>query len=231
MARRFIALFPACEEACRRKVMKILCLLLVLLPFYQFYLHHFDFCHWDMLLITGLMAFILGLYLAGMVQVHFFQAMVTAIPAIFLAVWWFLFPVWHSNYSLWEDAYLILLSFAMMIEILAFLVPLWKFHKIMAGAKTRLLEDADKLGLEISDLQRGREPERHDGSGKLLHGRIEDKIQCYWAIENMPTWPVDMKTGRRFKFNNVLLFIPLLGDIAKRTVEWRQVLELLKKIV
>lgn len=75
--------------------------------------------------------------------------MVTAIPAMFLAAWWFLFPVWPRNYSLWQDAYLALLGFAMMMEILAFLVPLWEFHRIMAAAKIRLLEEADRLGLEI----------------------------------------------------------------------------------
>lgn len=75
------------------------------------------------------------------------------------------------------------------------------------------------------------EADRQDGSGRPpAGGRIKDKIQYYWAIENMPTWPVDMKTSRRFRLNNVLLFIPLLGDIAKRKLEWSQVLELLKKI-
>ncbi len=59
---------------------------------------------------------------------------------------------------------------------------------------------------------------------------IEDKTDCYWAIENMPTWPVDTKTKKQFKLNNILLFLPLLGDIAKRSIAWKDVLELLKKL-
>jgi hypothetical protein len=161
---------------------------------------------------------------------YFYQAMVAAIPAIFLAAWWFLFPIWPRDYSHWEESYLVLLSAAMMAEILAFLIPIWGFHRIMVSAKEKFLKDADRLSVEISELRRGKESDQHANSKKLLSEQIESKTQRYWAIENMPTWPVDIKTKRRFKLNNLLLFIPLLGDIAKRSIDWKHVLELLNKL-
>jgi hypothetical protein len=38
-------------------------------------------------------------------EFYFYQAMVVGIPAVFLAVWWFLFPIWPRDYSHWEDSY------------------------------------------------------------------------------------------------------------------------------
>jgi hypothetical protein len=161
---------------------------------------------------------------------YFYQAMVVAIPAIFLAVWWFLFPIWPRDYSHWEDAYLVLLSAAIIVEILTFFIPIWGFHLIMVQAKANWLEEADRLSTEISQLRKYEDTERGDDFRKSTAALIEDKTDCYWAIENMPTWPVDIKTKKQFKLNNILLFLPLLGDIAKRSIAWKDVLELLKKL-
>lgn len=348
---RLINKLPLCDKPCQHNVIYILWLVIVLMPFHEYYQHQFNFPQWDLLLITGLLTFILGLNLVVFVQIrfnrtverlllrgslkiddddqnkfvgrlekhaqrwarvggiiatvailaafsivlsnnfnwpramlglgeaigayivgnylgrmasygqlgwqlnresasievqpnhvdgvaglkpvgdfYFYQAMVAAIPAIFLAVWWFLFPIWPRDYSHWESPYLALLSIAIMIEILAFLIPLWAFHRIMIRAKSKWLKEADRLSIEIYELQRRKESEHPNESKEALSEVIEGKTQQYWAIENMPTWPVDIKTKRRFRLNNILLFIPLLGDIAKRNIDWKHVLELLKKL-
>jgi hypothetical protein len=348
---RCISIFPLCGRACRRCIHFILILLLILLPFHEYYQYRFELTQWDLLLFTGLGALILGLYLAGSVDVYFtrtverllargslklnaqesarffdqlevnarnwsrgvgvvvavamlvafaialsqdftwpravlgigetifayvagnhlgrmvsygllgwqlksrkvevvvqpfhvdgvaglkpvgdfyfYQAMVAAIPAIYLAVWWFLFPVWPRDYTHWENAYLVLLSIALLIEILAFMIPIWAFHRVMTGAKETWLEEADRLSSEICDLERRKESLQQPELKEALSAQIEVKTQRYWAIERMQVWPVDMKTKKRFKLNNVFLFIPLLGDIAKRTIEWKDVIELFKRL-
>ena len=349
--KKLLSKLQLCQNSCRRYVIYILFLLLCIFPFHEYYRYKFNFAQWDLLLFTGLIALMLGLYLVGSVHVrfhrtverllaretlkiaddqknlflqeleakasfwarcmgivaaiamltafaialsqvfywpravlgigetigayiagnylgrmasygllgwqlekesiqvvvqpahvdgvaglkpigdfYFHQAMITAIPAIYLAVWWFLFPIWPRDYSHWEGAYLILLTVALTIEVLAFMVPIWAFHRIMLRAKEKWLEEADKLSTEISELRRRKEGGRNDISPESLSEQIEGKTQRYWAIETMPTWPIDIKTKRRFQINNVLLFIPLLGDIAKRNIVWKDVIDLLKKL-
>jgi hypothetical protein len=161
---------------------------------------------------------------------YFFQAMIVAIPAFYLAIWWFLFPVWPRDYGHWDDAYLGLMSGALVLVILAFLVPLWAFHQIMVRQKEDWQDVADTLSNEIGELQRSMESSASGDEKELVTARIEDKIKRYWEIENMVTWPVDIKTKRRFRLNNILLFVPILGDITKRSVDWSEVLKIFKSL-
>ncbi|HEB69105.1 MAG TPA: hypothetical protein ENI88_05725 [Desulfobulbus sp.] len=161
---------------------------------------------------------------------YFHQASILAIPAIFLAVWWLLFPIWPRDYSHWENAYLALLSISIVIEILGFIVPLWSFHRIMVKEKARWLTKADELSRTINTFQAVPEGGRPREVRKLPQEQVEMMRKYYWSIENMTTWPVDIKTRGRFRLNNILLFIPLLGDIIKRTFDWKHILSLLKQL-
>lgn len=344
--KHFIDLLPLCQASCQRYIIYGLWSILLLLLLYQYYLFDFNFSQWDLLLLTGVLTFILGLqlvvdvrkrfertvsrlyvrevlkigkkekdellkrleenaqnwargggiiaalailgaflvalgqqqpllsiaevlggYLAGThlgrmasygqlgwqlekesveIEVQplhvdgvaglkpvgdffFHQAMIAAIPAIFLAVWWFLFPIWPRDYSSWEPVYLALLSIAILIEILAFLVPIWSFHQIMHNKKNEWLDAADLLSNEIREIQHLSESGPTLKAEDIQHKNIEELEKLYWAIENMATWPVDIKTKKRFKFNNILLFVPLLGDIAKRSLDWKHILAILKQ--
>src|SRR5262249_6007454 len=66
---------------------------------------------------------------------YFFQAALASFPALFLAVWLILMDYWpvaHARYAQrWTAPYLGLLPIAIAFEILAFLVPLWFFHREM----------------------------------------------------------------------------------------------------
>lgn len=67
---------------------------------------------------------------------YFFQAMLLAIPGLFLGIWWFLIPLWPGlGYSHWRDAYLGLLLVVVVFEIAAFVAPMWRFHTIMAESR------------------------------------------------------------------------------------------------
>ena len=161
---------------------------------------------------------------------YFHQASIMALPAIYLAVWWLLFPIWPRDYSHWEDAYLVLLSISIGIEILGFLVPLWSFHRIMVHEKERWLKKADELSCKINAIQSVPDADRHGNTEKPPREQVEMMRKYYWSIENMPIWPVDIKTRGRFRLHNIFLFIPLIGDIAKRTFDWKHILSVLKQL-
>lgn len=169
-----------------------------------------------------------GLKPAG--DFYFSQAMLVALPAIYVAVWWFLFPIWPLKYDAsWQDAYFGLLGLAILAEILAFIVPLWFFHAIMSRQKQKWLVKADELSLAINELQAQDSSQSAEGS-EIRTERLEQMKKQFWDIENMSTWPVDLPTRRRFKLNNLLLFVPLIGDLVKRTPEWKHIESVLKNL-
>ena len=53
-------------------------------------------------------------------DLFFFQSTVAAIPAIFLAVWLVLIPIWPRDYSGWHALYVPLLALSLVFEMLAF---------------------------------------------------------------------------------------------------------------
>lgn len=161
----------------------------------------------------------------------FYQAMIAAIPAIFLAIWWFLFPIWPRDYSHWEQSYLALLIIAIIIEILAFIIPVWFFHRIMLRKKNKWIKKADSLSNDISDLLLQSESSQTTVDKNTLSEKIKTMKQRYWLIENMTTWPVDINTKKRFRLNNFLLLMPLFGDIAKHSLDWKHIAAIFKQFV
>lgn len=159
---------------------------------------------------------------------YFFQAMVVAIPAVFLAVWWFLIPIWPHDYAYWRESFVGLLAVAIAIEVFAFLVPLWSFHKSMKTRKQDLQTEADRLCVKIIEIQR----KLMDGSSteekKELREQLTYITEQFRSIERMPTWPVDMRTRRLFGLNNVLLLTPLFGRFIKNQELLENILEVIK---
>jgi hypothetical protein len=87
-------------------------------------------------------------------DLYFFQAMLLAIPAAYLAIWWFLIPFLGDRYDDWRSPYVGLLAFILVCEILAFLLPLRSFHLILKRRKLKLLGEADSISQEVTELQR-----------------------------------------------------------------------------
>ncbi|OQW39776.1 MAG: hypothetical protein A4S08_06045 [Proteobacteria bacterium SG_bin4] len=158
----------------------------------------------------------------------FHQAMIVAIPAIFLAIWWFLFPFWPRDYHHWGDSYLFLLAGALLIEILSFVIPMLIYHNVMLDQKNKWIKEADAMSNHIRDLQQQLNAEENEEKKKIQLAQIEEMTKRYWAIENLTTWPIDVKTRRKFELNNLLLFIPLVGDLAKNNFNLQHALELIK---
>lgn len=146
---------------------------------------------------------------------YFFQAMVASIPAIYLGFWLIVMPFYpvESGYDRWKEPYLGLLPLALAFEILAFLVPIWFFHWEMQKQKSALQPEADSLGRNMMQLETELSELRNTQKYDLLKDHLSHMTKRYFDIENMPTWPVDIKTRRRFTRNNLLLFIPLINNL------------------
>ena len=159
---------------------------------------------------------------------YFFQAMVAAIPALFLGVWWFLIPVWPRDYGPWREVYAGLLLVAIPLELLAFLVPLWSFHQLMGQKKAELLAEADQLCREMSETTTALLKPQTDET--LLQERLARMRDRYWAIENMTTWPVHARIRRRFVVNNLVLCLPVVSDVVQKTFDWKKLVEIFPKL-
>jgi hypothetical protein len=121
---------------------------------------------------------------------YFFQAMVVAIPCVYIAAWWFLIPL-LPHYQHWRNPYLGLLAVALLFEILSFLLPMWVFHLIMQHQKVKSLAEADELSKKIAELE-NRILRAADGrETNDLQKQLDFLREKYWEIEHMPTWPVD----------------------------------------
>jgi hypothetical protein len=145
-------------------------------------------------------------------------------------VWWFLIPVF-GQYEQWREPYLGLLAVVLTIEVLAFLIPLWSFHQEMQDQKAKLLDEADKLSRAVDAVLVELAEAKTDQERTALKERLAQMTERYWAIEQMPTWPLDPRVRRRFTFNNLALFLPLISQSFHMTGAWQKVLEELQQIL
>ena len=152
---------------------------------------------------------------------YFYQAMVTALPALFIAFWLLVFPVWtYRDYSYWRDPYLGLFLFAVAFEAVAFVVPVWTFHQDMVEQKGAFLLDADALSLEIGRIESSLASAEADLPRDLMKDRRIYLAKRYQDIENMPTWPVSTEVRTRFTVNNLVLLLPFVTKIVGIDSNW-----------
>lgn len=160
---------------------------------------------------------------------YFFQAMVVAIPSIFLAVWWFIIPILTPWYLHWRNPYLGLLVIALAFEILSFIIPMWVFHLVLRDQKIEHQVKADKLSNNILLLEEKILAANDAQLIKELQQQLDFQRAKYWEIEQMPTWPVDAMTRRRFTINNIFLFLPFMLDMLSASDALRKFLDILVK--
>jgi hypothetical protein len=158
-------------------------------------------------------------------DLFFFQSTVAAIPAVYLAVWLFLIPVWPRDYSGWRPPYIPLLALSVVFEMLAFFLPMWFFHRVMRKEKELLLETADALSERVAALEGDLAQPDQEQPRRELQERLTLMRKQYWDIENMPTRPVDTKTRRHFTLSNVALVLPLLSEAVGLTGPWRRLMD------
>lgn len=161
----------------------------------------------------------------------YFQAKIVAIPAVFLALWWFMFPFWPRDYSHWLDSYAWLMAGAMILVFITYMIPQWSFHRLMLKSKKEWRAVSDKMSHDITQLRHYLDNCKNNDEKKINLSLIAEKTKRYWDIENMTTWPVDISTGRKFKLNNLILLLPLFGDIFNLNDEWVSAINTIKNII
>jgi len=158
------------------------------------------------------------------------QALTLAIPAAFLAVWSFLIPAWpdiavRTRYMVWVHPYLGLLGLALLLEILAFVLPMLWFHREMGNQKQRLLAEADEVSRQIRTLSDQLAVTQSHEDREALKEELSFKTSRFQEIESMPTWPVDVPLVRRFAFTNAPLVLPVVAEVFGLHEEWIKVME------
>jgi hypothetical protein len=149
----------------------------------------------------------------------FRQAMLLAIPAVYLGAWYFLIPVTFPRYGYWRQPYLWLLAIALSIEVVAFVAPMLRFHGHMVATKRALLDEADHRAREIAELEQVAASGTVEGADGV-RDRVKWAADRFQAIESLPTWPVDARTRRRFSLNNAGLALPFVGHLVGQTEIW-----------
>lgn len=121
-----------------------------------------------------------------------------------------------GRYANWRAPYVGLLLVVVVSEIIAFILPMLSFRRLMLSRKNELIREADELSrlsvrAEDDDTVNGRRAKR------------------YTAIESMPTWPVDGKLRRRFGLRNALLVAPALAQLFGASQATQNLIENLQK--
>lgn len=162
-------------------------------------------------------------------ELYFRQAMVLAIPALFLATWWVLMPV-VGKYEHWRDAYLGQLVFAVVIEIGVFVVPMVSFHRSMSREKRKLLEEVDEHSEKLKRLEHELPDITDDARRQSVAEQVALLRERYLRLEQMPTWPVDASIRRRFEVNNAVLLLPVVVKTLGMTLPGGELLTKLGEI-
>jgi hypothetical protein len=163
-------------------------------------------------------------------DLYFFQAVLLAVPAVFLGAWWFAIPL-VGDYGDWRNVYVGLLVPVIACEVAGFLLPMRSFHVVMRDAKERLLLDADAISHEVAGLQDALRRTDDDADRDRIEARIARLTRRYVAIETMRTWPVDARIRRRFATGNLALFVPVVAQALGAPDSWQRLLEALQKAV
>lgn len=144
---------------------------------------------------------------------YLYQATLAAIPAAHLAIWWFIIPWLPGNpYGHWRDPYLALLPVAIAFEALAFLVPMWAFHRIMTTEKCEWLKEADALSRQI-EAEREKLSRASDTDHETIKARRAALVERCTSIEDLPTWPLNITLWRAFIGRTTALAAPLFVEL------------------
>jgi hypothetical protein len=148
---------------------------------------------------------------------YLYQALLLTLPAIFLLAWLAMFniPKWHErDGERWQGAYIAFLALAILLEIVVFVVPMWRAHIAMKQEKHRQRVTADTtLGPEISEIRAQLERNLTADARKAAQDRLESLTMRYQAIESMPTWPLDSTLKRRVTLGNAALIVGLIVQL------------------
>jgi hypothetical protein len=112
----------------------------------------------------------------------------------------------------WLTPFLLFFFIVVAGEVLAFLVPMWSFHTIMAEQKRTLIREVDSLGQRIVATQRAILDARTYEEMTALSDLLAAMKNYYESVMQMPTWPVNSSTAWRFVIATTGPFLPVLAQ-------------------
>jgi len=151
------------------------------------------------------------------------------IPALFFAVWWFLLPLF--GYDRWRSQYLALLAVTIVVQVLAFVVSMASFHRLMKNDKAARLSQADrKTSPRLASIEEELAFTADKSQRAVLKEEASLLRDYYKTISETPTWPVDSSIRRRFRINNVVLFLPVIGSFIGNSEVWENIASALGEV-
>lgn len=159
------------------------------------------------------------------------QSMIASLPAIMLALWVALFslsPLYASLGASYRSPYVALLLAAILVEVLAFILPMRSMHAVMTTHKEEILwRKADRLSRAIA-TQQARVDAESSTTGQDGAPDLANLVDRYRMLENAPTWPINRTIRRRFTLRNLALVLPLVGYLVGNDEFLQQLSEVLK---
>lgn len=141
------------------------------------------------------------------------QAMLLAIPTIWLAMASIVTRANRSSDSVQYRAYFGLLVVAVALEIAAFVVPMLSFHRIMIREKHRLVLEADQYSERLHTLEHEWPDLTDEPHRRSVGAQAAALRERYLRAEQLPTWPVDASIWRQITLGNVLLLVPVVAQV------------------
>src|SRR5262249_15305466 len=131
----------------------------------------------------------------------------------------------------WRNTYLGLLVVAIIVEMLAFVVPMVAFHRAMVRQRNKLRDEADRRSEELQQLESRMAVTDDDNERARIAERAKLLRDRYLTVKSMPTWPVDPRTRRRISVNNGLLLLPLVAKAVGVTNPRGDAIEKIREIL
>ncbi len=138
------------------------------------------------------------------------NALITTIPAIFLGFWIFIGPS-IPHYAFWEQMHLSLLPVPMAFAFMSFVLPMYTVHQVMEEKRDEMLDDLDRLGQEIDQIEtdlmdptKNLKLKQREEKNKLLKMKREQ----YEEKKKIPVWPVNSGLVKKFITSQA---VPVLG--------------------
>lgn len=144
------------------------------------------------------------------------NAVILAIPAIYLGVWVLLvnYPPYKSQYeNYYAGLQAGLLAVPILLSTISFLLPVWSAHQIMLAKRQEERLKLEDLGKRMAILEEKLKSLSANSADEIencqkISKEIESLHQSYIQIWNAPTWPFNVRILRKFALAQV---IPLLG--------------------
>jgi hypothetical protein len=142
-------------------------------------------------------------------EFYFYQAAIAGIPGIYLGSWIIVMSIWGTVYYDWLVPYLLFLAIVAAIFNLAFLAPLFSFHKTMLAQKKTFLDSADLTSQQIVRERLRLVSDISDEEKEDIKERLAESLSYYDRLQEMPVWPVSTKIRTKFTLSNLVLSLPI----------------------